>query len=58
MESSDISKALCYLEQLNYLFTDAISKSASGKMADVQISLSIAETIIEKLKNVLVKNGS
>ena len=56
MENANYSAALCYLEQLDYLFSDAVNKSAAGRLTDVQISLSIAMTILENLRNLLVKS--
>ena len=56
MENANYSMALCYLEQLDYLFSDAVNKSAAGRLTDVQISLSIAMTILENLRNLLVKS--
>ena len=55
MEKTNCSAALCYLEQLDYLFSDAVSKSAAGRLSDVQISLSIAMTILENLRNVMAR---
>ena len=55
MDRSSISRACCQMEQLDYLLTEALNKSADGNLGEVQIILTIAITILDDLQNGIMK---
>lgn len=43
------------MEQLDYLLTEALNKSADGNLGEVQIILTIAITILDDLQSGIMK---